>query len=109
LSSRRSALSSLRSCYRCCGFARVAKNRSLASLPCLMAADSRECQPVTLDVNPSSRFFSMGSARPSTPLPRKVGFCKRPISCKLLKVWSGRGTRTRDVQLGKTGFDCKRS
>ena len=38
---------------RCCGFARVAKNRSLASLPCLMAADSRECQPVTLDVSPS--------------------------------------------------------
>ena len=39
----------------------------------------------TLGVNPLSRFFSMGSARLSTPLPRKVGFCKRPISCKLLK------------------------
>jgi hypothetical protein len=39
-------LSSLRSCYRCCGFERVAKNRSLASLPCLMEVDSCECQPV---------------------------------------------------------------
>ena len=53
-SSRRSAdLSSLRSCYRCCGFARVAKNGSIASLPCLMALDSRECQPGTLDVGRS--------------------------------------------------------
>ena len=47
-------LSSLRSCYRCCGFARIARNRSLASLPCQMAVDSCECQPATLDVSPSN-------------------------------------------------------
>jgi hypothetical protein len=75
VSSRRSAhLSSLRSCYRCCGFARLAKNRSFASLPCLMSVDSRECQPVTLDVNPSSRFFSMGSCTSVYPVTSKSGF-----------------------------------
>jgi hypothetical protein len=33
---------------------RAWQNRSLASRPCLMAVDSRECQPGTLDVSPSN-------------------------------------------------------
>jgi|HubBroStandDraft_1064217.scaffolds.fasta_scaffold02170_2 hypothetical protein len=36
---RSAHLSSLRSYYGCRGFARVAKNRSFASLPCRMAVD----------------------------------------------------------------------
>ena len=47
-------------------------------------------QPVTMDVNPSSRVLSMGSARLRTALPRKVGFHRREDSRKLLKGWSGR-------------------
>ena len=61
----------------------------------------------TLAVNPSSRVFSMGSACPRTPLPRKVGFCKRPIACKLLKGWSGRRDSNPRVQLGNMSVDCK--
>jgi hypothetical protein len=63
---------------------------SAHSGPASLISANRDAQRVTIHVNPSSRFFSMGSARPSTPLPRKVGFCKRLISCKLLKRWSGR-------------------
>jgi len=50
---------------------------------------SSQSSPGTMDVNPSSRFLSTDSARPRTPLPRKVGFCKKSISRKLLKGWSG--------------------
>src|SRR5580658_11100171 len=47
----------------------------------------------------------MGSPRPRTPLPRKVGFCKRPISCKLLKRWSGR--RDSNPRRPAWEYDCK--
>jgi len=53
-------------------------------------AISNDGQPGTMDVNPSTRLLAAGSARPRTPLPRKVSSCKRSISCKLLKKWSGR-------------------
>jgi hypothetical protein len=80
---------------------------SAHSGPASLISANRDAQRVTIHVNPSSRFFSMGSARPSTPLPRKVGFCKRPISCKLLKGWSGRRDSNPRVQLGNMSVDCK--
>ena len=60
------------------------------SEPRSRTAISNDGQPGTMDVNPSTRLLSAGSARPRTPLPRKVSSCKRSISCKLLKSWSGR-------------------
>ena len=60
------------------------------SEPRSRTAISNDGQPGTMDVNPSTRLLSAGSARPRTPLPRKVSSCKRSISCKLLKKWSGR-------------------
>jgi hypothetical protein len=40
---------------------------------------------------------------------RYAGPTKVVIGGKLLKTWSGRRDRTRDVQLGKTILDCKQT
>ena len=64
-------------------------NRFSTFVNLILICDS-DGQPVTMDVNPSSRVLSMGSARLRTALPRKVGFHRREDSRKLLRGWSGR-------------------
>ena len=51
------------------GLLRIVRNGKLLDL-----ATGVDVQPDTMDVNPSSRFLSMGCGRPGTPLPPKVGF-----------------------------------
>ena len=64
-------------------------NRFSTFVNLILICDS-DGQPVTMDVNPSNRVLSTGSARLRTALPRKVGFHRRGDSRKLLKGWSGR-------------------